>query len=216
MSIPKIAISNEDDSSLRILESHLKSNSNPPSPHKSIIKTRPTQPQSPSSSSTSQSFYTCIGSIRKDSLNVSIPLKRSNTISVVKNNSEKHQIRRINSYQLLSKNRSINLENSQNKSSSGFETPSIYETPKHEENSIRLIIDQPIIMNNNNNQNDMQVDLITKENQIQTGVRYFNQLQNEIFFSLDFSSMFHTFMWRTIVYICRKTRELFSLYFLTG
>ncbi len=213
MSIPKIAISNEDDSSLRILESHLKSNSNPPSPHKSIIKTRPTQPQSPSSSSTSQSFYTCIGSIRKDSLNVSIPLKRSNTISVVKNNSEKHQLRLINSYQLLSKNRSINLENTPNKSSSGFETPSIYETPKHEENSIRLIIDQPM---NNNNQNDMQVDLTNKENQIQTGVKYFNQLQNENFFSLDFSSIFHTFMWRTIVYICRKTRELFSLCFLTG
>jgi hypothetical protein len=185
MSIPKIAISNEDDSSLRILESHLKSNPNPSSPHKSIIKTRSSQPQSPASSSTSQSFYTCHGSIRKDSLNVSIPLKRSNTISVVKNDSQQRKLRRINSYQSSSKHRSVNLETKQEinlKHRSPLETPSIYTTPKHEENSIRLIIDTDtnlsIIMKN---QSDMQVDLMTDENQLQIGVR-FESIENEIGF----------------------------------
>ncbi|CAF1611952.1 unnamed protein product [Adineta ricciae] len=92
MSIPRIAISNEDDASLRILESrpriHTFSNSTA-SPYKSIIKTRSSQPQSPSSSTTSQSFHTCFGSTQNESFeqstDFSMPLKRSYTIAVVKN-----------------------------------------------------------------------------------------------------------------------------------
>jgi hypothetical protein len=170
MSIPKIAISNEDDSSLRILGSHVKTdvkrNSSPSaSPYKSIIKHRSSQPQSPSSSSTTQSFHTCFESTKKESL----PLKRSHTISVVKNNSEEKQrlgkpIRRIHSYQSSPrKHFSENL-------TSAIETSSLYQTPKHEENSIRLILntDTNII---NNNQSDMQVDLNKNENQPQIGVK---------------------------------------------
>ena len=62
MSIPKIAISNEDDSSLQILETHLSrmnTSYTPPSPFKSIIKNRSSLPQTPSSTSTTQSYYTC-------------------------------------------------------------------------------------------------------------------------------------------------------------
>lgn len=92
MSIPRIAISNEDDASLRILETrpriHTFSNSTA-SPYKSIIKTRSSQPQSPSSSATSQSFHTCFGSTQNESFEPSpdfpVPLKRSYTIAVVKN-----------------------------------------------------------------------------------------------------------------------------------
>ena len=172
MSIPKIAISNDDDSSLRILESHLKNTSNPQSPHKSIIKTRTSVPQSPTSSSTSQSFYTCRESMRNDSLNVSISLKRSNTISVLKNDSEQRKIRRINSYQSSSssKHRSVNFDKNRDKPRPGLETPSIYETPKHEDNTYRLIIEQPITMNNI--QSDMQMDITDKDEQIQIGVRF--------------------------------------------
>jgi hypothetical protein len=94
-------------------------------------------------------------------------LKRSNTISVLKNDSEQRKIRRINSYQSSSKNRSVNLDKKRDKSPPGIETPSIYETPKHEENTSRLIIDQqPIIMNN------IQSDITNKDDQIQTGVRF--------------------------------------------
>jgi hypothetical protein len=64
MSIPKIAISNEDDLSLQILEMRSaqmnNNNSSSSSPYKSIIKHRSSQPQTPSSTSTTtQSFYTC-------------------------------------------------------------------------------------------------------------------------------------------------------------
>jgi len=62
MSIPKIAISNEDDSSLKILETrspHVINTSNSSSPYKSIIKTRSSQPTTPSSTtSTTQSYHT--------------------------------------------------------------------------------------------------------------------------------------------------------------
>jgi hypothetical protein len=177
MSIPKIAISNEDDLSLRILESHLKTNINrnpstSSSPYKSIIKTRTSQPQSPSSSTTTQSFHTCHESIRKDSLKVSLPLKRSYTISVVKNNSERRRqqylenpLRRINSYQTSSRKPFIdNLI-------SPIEMLNIYQTPKHEENSIRLIIDTDT--NIINNQIDIQVDRTKNEHQSQTGVNIY-------------------------------------------
>ena len=174
MSIPKIAISNEDDSGLRILENHLKSNTNshPSSPHKSIIKTRSSQPQSPSSSSTSQSFHTCLGSIPKDSLNLSIPLKRSLTMSVMKPNSqEQKNIRRINSYQSSSRRRPIinperKLQLTVDNSPVELDRFSVYETPKHDETSIRLIMDSDLstVMNN---QSDMQIH---KEDQVQPGV----------------------------------------------
>ncbi|CAF1520054.1 unnamed protein product [Rotaria magnacalcarata] len=83
MSIPKIAISNENDSILRIVENGSKrqTNSNNSSPYKSIIKTRLSQVQSSSSPST-RTYHTCLESIKKHSLS----LKRSNTISAVKKN----------------------------------------------------------------------------------------------------------------------------------
>ncbi|CAF3677485.1 unnamed protein product [Rotaria sp. Silwood1] len=88
MSIPRIAISNENDSSLHGVESLLKksSNSNHSSPYKSIIKIRSSQPQS-LSSSTTQSFHTCIESIDKQSSKISLPIQRSHTLSTIKNNS---------------------------------------------------------------------------------------------------------------------------------
>ncbi|CAF3704659.1 unnamed protein product [Adineta steineri] len=111
MSIPKIAISNEDDSSLRILETRLRINTYPnasASPYKSIIKTRSSQPQSPSSSCTTQSFHTCIESTGNESLDqsskISVPLKRSHTVSIVKNNSENNSRKR---YSSLSQNHSF-------------------------------------------------------------------------------------------------------------
>jgi hypothetical protein len=138
LSIPKIAISNEDDSSLRILETRLKSttpNSNTSSPYKSIIKTRPPQPRSPSSSTT-QSFHTCVESTRKDSSDqsskLSFPLERSATMTLVKDNSNQtlrknhsfttienvnHQInpiRRINSYHSSSTQRFVVPEDKSN------------------------------------------------------------------------------------------------------
>ncbi len=63
MSIPKIAISNEDDSSLQILETrspYVVNTSSPSSPYKSIIKNRSSQPPTPSSTSTTttQSYHT--------------------------------------------------------------------------------------------------------------------------------------------------------------
>ncbi|CAF0725518.1 unnamed protein product [Adineta ricciae] len=62
--IPKISISNnDDDPTLLMLEAHRRratTVSSPPSPYKSIIKHRPSQPQTPSSTSTTtQSYYTC-------------------------------------------------------------------------------------------------------------------------------------------------------------
>jgi hypothetical protein len=127
MSIPKIAISNEDDSNLRILETRLRSNTNTnaSSPYKSIIKTRSSQPQSPASSTT-QSYHTCQSNsdsmrkqsssdqfrmITQDSINKeSLPLKRSCTISVIKNKSDEnlHQ-RQCN----LRKNNSFTTKNSE-------------------------------------------------------------------------------------------------------
>lgn len=63
MSIPKIAISNEDDASLRIIETHapmINRFSTPPSPYKSIIKHRPSQASTLSSTSTgTHTYYTC-------------------------------------------------------------------------------------------------------------------------------------------------------------
>ena len=59
--VPKIAISNENDMTLHIPETRRRltsTTSNSSSPFKSIIKTRSSQPQSPSSSTT-QSFHTC-------------------------------------------------------------------------------------------------------------------------------------------------------------
>lgn len=62
MSIPKIAISNEDDSSLQIIETRspqIIPTSTSPSPYKSIIKKSSSQPATPSSTSTTtQSYYT--------------------------------------------------------------------------------------------------------------------------------------------------------------
>ncbi|CAF0857877.1 unnamed protein product, partial [Rotaria sordida] len=121
ISIPKIAISNENDSSLYVVENLFKkssnSNSNSSSPHKSIIKIRSSQPQS-LSSSTTQSFHTCFESIDKQSRKISLPIQQNNTLSTIKNKSltniynynnqtyyyDKEQIsinpiRRINSYQ---------------------------------------------------------------------------------------------------------------------
>jgi hypothetical protein len=141
MNIPRIAISNEDDSSLRILGSHLKTviRSNSSSPHKSIIKTRSSQPQSPSSSTTTQSFHTCVESTGKQSL----PLKRSYTISGQRQQRLESPLRRINSYQPSSRKHFIeNL-------TTPIEILSIYQTPKHEENSIRLIIDTDTNIVNN-------------------------------------------------------------------
>lgn len=189
MSIPKIAISNEDDSSLRILENHLKTTiksipSNFSSPRKSIIKARSSQPQSPSSSSTTQSFHTCVESTRKESL----PLKRSYTISVVKNPSEQqseNRIRRINSYQ-SSIRKPLRFS---------IETPCLYQTPKHEENSIRLIIDTD--SNIINDQCDMQVEINQNDDQPQTGVRMKLIEDFREFFFLDFSSLSNSIIWRT-------------------
>ena len=63
MSIPKIAISNEDDSSLQILETcHVPMNTIviPSSPVKSIIKNRSSLPPTPSSTTTTaHSYHTC-------------------------------------------------------------------------------------------------------------------------------------------------------------
>jgi hypothetical protein len=194
MSIPKIAISNEDDSNLRIFESHLRRNITPilSSPRKSIIKTRSYQPQSPSSSSTTQSFHTCIESTCKDSDKISLPLKRSNTISVVKTSSEQRQLRRINSYQISSKKsfhiseRKLNINH--RSTIENFTPPnepsSIYGTPKHEGNSIRLSL-------------DIQEDLNKDQNQLEIGVKFQHVGDCIGFFSLDFSSMFDTSVWRT-------------------
>lgn len=63
MNIPKIAISNEDDSSLQIVETHLEpmdTVATPPTPFKSIIKNRSSLPPTPSSTSTTtHSYHTC-------------------------------------------------------------------------------------------------------------------------------------------------------------
>ncbi|CAF1491306.1 unnamed protein product, partial [Rotaria sp. Silwood1] len=64
--LKKIAISNKNDSSLRVVENQLNkssnSNSNNSSPYKSIIKIRSSKPQS-LSSSTTQSFHTSLNYI---------------------------------------------------------------------------------------------------------------------------------------------------------
>ena len=117
MSIPKIAISNEDDAGLYIVGNRFKSfsnTSNTSSPYKSIIKTRSSQPQSPSTSTT-QSFHTCrsrLDSARRefsdqlqiaqelrtidDALNTPARPRRSCTISFVRTNSDEDpQLQRI-------------------------------------------------------------------------------------------------------------------------
>lgn len=164
MSIPRIAISNEDDLSLRIVDSHLKAN--PPSslssPQKSIIKTRTSQPQSPTSSTTTQSFHTCYESFRQNSLSTSIPLKRSYTISHVKNPSAQQRLRRIHSYQLSPRRRR-----------STAESMSVYETPEHDENSLRLVLDTDC---NYNNQNDMQIETGIERQQPSIGVGFLRVL----------------------------------------
>lgn len=131
MSIPKIAISNENDSSLRIVENRSKPNinSNTSSPYKSIMKTRPSHAQS-TSSSTTQSYYTCNESIGKQSSKIPTNLKRSQTASTMKNGSNHslheyysiikldnqqsknsiYRIRRINSYQSLKNNSILDSE----------------------------------------------------------------------------------------------------------
>ncbi|CAF0780786.1 unnamed protein product [Rotaria sp. Silwood1] len=78
MSIPKIAISNEYDSSLKIFETRsqqINKTPTPPSPYKSIIKNRSSQPQTPSSTSTTQSYYTC--PTRLDSNISNDPMRKS-------------------------------------------------------------------------------------------------------------------------------------------
>lgn len=181
MSIPKIAISNDDDSGLRILQSHLRktANSHPSSPHKSIIKTRSSQPQSPTSSTTTQSFHTCRESIWRDSSSTPSALKRSRTISVAKDNSEQRKIRRINSYQSSSKRRSVarpEIDRKRRATLENFPVEldnfSVYGTPRHDEASIRLIMDTDTNLSTfMNNRSDMQVDLMKKESRVQPGVR---------------------------------------------
>ena len=117
MSIPKIAISNEDDAGLYIVGNRFKSfsnTSNTSSPYKSIIKTRSSQPQSPSTSTT-QSFHTCrsrLDSARRelsdqlqivqelrtndDLSNTPARSRRSCTISFVQTNSDVDQQLRNN------------------------------------------------------------------------------------------------------------------------
>ncbi len=111
MSIPKIAISNEDDSSLRILENRLRVNANPniSSAYKSIIKARPSQPQSPASSTTTQSFHTCFESTRKESFDRSS--NRSYAVSIGKNNSDQNFLNKQSS---LYKNPSVTTIQSDN------------------------------------------------------------------------------------------------------
>ncbi len=62
LNIPKIAISHEDDSNLKVLNirsRQIPTTSNPPTSYKSIIKNRSSQPPTPSSTSTTtQSYYT--------------------------------------------------------------------------------------------------------------------------------------------------------------
>ena len=62
MNIPKIAISNEDDPNMKIVEirtPQIPTNSSSPSPYKSIIKNRLSQPRTSSSTSTTtQSYHT--------------------------------------------------------------------------------------------------------------------------------------------------------------
>lgn len=217
LSIPKIAISNEDDSSLRILENHLKSdtNSHPSSPHKSIIKTRSSQPQSPSSSSTSQSFHTCLGSIPKDSLNVSNPLKRSLTMSVMKPHGQQKAIRRINSYQSSSRRRPIinperKVQLTVDDASTEIDRFSVYETPKHDETSIRLIMESdPSYSTVMNNQSDMQIH---REDQIQSGVSVRERERFDGISFVDSSNVFCEIMRRTIIELCGKTRGLCFVY----
>jgi hypothetical protein len=82
MSIPKIAISNEDDSSLQILEARSPqktNNSSPLLPYKSIIKNRSSQPPTPSSTpTTTHSYYTAptrLDSYTSNDLSRKSPLK---------------------------------------------------------------------------------------------------------------------------------------------
>jgi hypothetical protein len=81
MSIPKIAISNEDDASLQILETRIQmtnpSTSPPSPPYKSIIKNRPSLPQTPSSTSspTTQSYHTCQTRFDSNNTFMNSPLK---------------------------------------------------------------------------------------------------------------------------------------------
>jgi hypothetical protein len=73
MNIPKIAISNEDDSSLKIVEmrsTKITNTSNSSSPYKSIIKNRSSQPPTPSSTSTTtQTYYTAPTRMDSNDLN---------------------------------------------------------------------------------------------------------------------------------------------------
>ncbi|CAF3425077.1 unnamed protein product [Rotaria socialis] len=80
LSIPKISVSNDFDSNLQIVATHslqLNKVPTPPSPYKSIIKHRSSQPPTPSSTSTSQSFFTC--PTRVDSNLLNDPLQRSSS-----------------------------------------------------------------------------------------------------------------------------------------
>ncbi|CAF3603222.1 unnamed protein product [Adineta steineri] len=80
--IPKIAISNDDELKLPMLQTHLQQITNistPISPYKSIIKTRSSQPQTPSSTSTTTfSYYTC--PTRFDSYHTNDVARRSSII----------------------------------------------------------------------------------------------------------------------------------------
>jgi hypothetical protein len=198
MSIPKIAISNEDDSTLRIVETRLRSipNLNNPSPYKSIIKTRPSQLQSPSSS-TIQSFHTCIESTKDHPLHsqrnttmvVDKNLRKNHSFTTIEN--ANHQqltpLRRISSYQSSSTQRFVVQDDPlilKRRSTFDnviypiihFDTSSVYETPRHDQyvdNSIRLIIDKDSNMQTTfNDQSDLQMVRIINEDQPQTGVKF--------------------------------------------
>ena len=167
LSIPRIAISHDDDARLRPppSDSHrtvCKTNSShsSSSPFKSIIKSRSSQPQSPSSSTT-QSYHTCRS--RVDDEFLSRREKRSlTTMSRSQSNCSPIEIE------------TKELENVSSLSTQ-MDTSSIYETPKHEEfnrysdASIRLIVDtethsQLMI----NDQSDMQLNF---DNEIRDEVR---------------------------------------------
>lgn len=197
--VPKIAISNEDDVTLRIPETRLRlisTTSNSSSPFKSIIKTRSSQPHS-TSSSTTQSFHTChsrldpSGAKKKEVdftehlsetfseenlfANQLSPRKNRSYTTVPPDTHDDHSLRRTRSYYAASRRPSITEQSIQG------ETSSIYETPKHDsvnrysENSIRLVIDTDSGLSAND-QSDMQVNLgnkHTKSNPSQMGVSRF-------------------------------------------
>lgn len=93
MSIPKIAISNEFDSSLQIFQSNsptLNKTPTPPSPGKPIIKNRSSQPPTPSSTSTTtQTYFTC--PTRLDTSQSTEPVRKS---SIKSRTSDQNQIKK--------------------------------------------------------------------------------------------------------------------------